>query len=628
MHWIDWLVVILFVAASLAIGLYFTKKASKGKEDFFLAGRSLGWFVAGTSIVATTFSSDTPQWVAGVSRDQGISGNWLWWCAAIGQIGAIFFLARYWRRSEVVTEVDFVQLRYGDSRSSKALRVFKSLFDGLLVNCTIMATVTLAMAKVTTIVLGLSTEPIFFLPIVGGVTWMAIILVFLTVFVLAYSALSGLYGVVYTDLFQFCFAMIGTMALAIIMYVDASSGEGLIHKLQAVPNFEMSMLNMIPDLSIWNVGTMLFLVYVGILWMMSFPTGGFHVQRLLSTKNENEATKAFLWYYFANYVLRSWPWIVVGMLAMVYFPDIKNPEDSYALAISQFLPVGLKGIMVASFLAAYMSTISTHLNWGTSYVVNDFYQAFINKQATSQNIVFVSRLCMVIMLVFAAVIATKITMMITAFQFLTQVWAGVGLVLIARWYWWRVSAATEFVCLAVTVILTAVLNIDFISKEFLESIHLSIGMGSEIKGWVIFGIRITAMTIIPPLLWIPFAFLSSSKPKDHDLSFYRKLRISSFGWSKVEKLTGVPSPKGEFATNFKGWFVTVICLYGLMLGIGSLLFHQWTPALGYLAAASISGYFLIGMMKRQAFSGLADKMEPENITNSSEELLKEKIINS
>ena len=180
MHWIDWLVVILFVAASLAIGLYFTKKASKGKEDFFLAGRSLGWFVAGTSIVATTFSSDTPQWVAGVSRDQGISGNWLWWCAAIGQIGAIFFLARYWRRSEVVTEVDFVQLRYGDSRSSKALRVFKSLFDGLLVNCTIMATVTLAMAKVTTIVLGLSTEPIFFLPIVGGVTWMAIILVFLT----------------------------------------------------------------------------------------------------------------------------------------------------------------------------------------------------------------------------------------------------------------------------------------------------------------------------------------------------------------------------------------------------------------------------------------------------------------
>ena len=360
--------------------------------------------------------------------------------------------------------------------------------------------------------------------------------------------------------------------------------------------------------------------------MMSFPTGGFHVQRLLSTKNEGEATKAFLWYNFANYVLRSWPWIVVGMLAMIYFPDIKNPEDSYAMAISKFLPVGLKGIMVASFLAAYMSTISTHLNWGTSYVVNDFYQAFINKQATSKNIVLVSRVCMVGMLVLAAVIATKLTMMITAFQFLTQVWAGVGLVLIARWYWWRVSAGTEFVCLITTVLLTAFLNIDLLSKGLLESIHLSIGMGSEINTWVIFGIRITAMTIIPPLIWIPFALWSSKKPTKHDLNFYQKLRISSLGWKKVEKLSGIPSPKGEFLTNLKGWFVTVICLYGLMLGIGSLLFHQWVPAIAYLIAAAVSGYFLINMMKRQAFSGLSDKLDPD--TSNSCDVLNEKFINS
>jgi SSS family solute:Na+ symporter len=588
---LDWIIVGLFFMVSLGIGLYFTRRASKGKDDFFLAGRSLGWFVAGTSIVATTFSSDTPQWVAGWSRSQGISGNWLWWCAGIGQIGAIFFLARYWRRSEVVTEVDFVRLRYGENNVSDALRIFKVFFDGILVNCTIMASVTLAMAKVATIVLELSTESIFTVAVFGEMTWTGIILVMLTMFILLYCTLSGLYGVVYTDLFQFFFAMVGTIALAVIMYVDASRGQGIIAKLEATPQFNHSLLDMIPDLTVWNAATLSFILYIGVVWWLSFPTGGFHVQRLLSTKNEKEAMKAFLWYNFANYVLRSWPWIVVGILAIIYYPNLENPENSYAMAIADFLPVGLKGIMVAAFMAAYMSTISTHLNWGTSYLVNDFYNAFINPNASQRRIVAVSRICMVALAIFAAIIATKLTMMIEAYKFLTMLWAGVGTILIARWYWWRITAAAEFLALAVTVLFTALLYIPQ-SQPALAWVHEAIGLGTQIDGLAIFCIRVSLMSVLPPLFWLPYVLFTSQKPSESAVAFYRKIRISSPGWRLVERQTGQSAPRGEFIRNFIGWVVTSLTIYGLMLGIGSIIFHDFSAGIAFLAVAAISGYTL------------------------------------
>ena len=608
----DWMIVPGFLALSIGIGIYFTRKASRGKNDFFLAGRSLGWFVAGTSIVATTFSSDTPQWVAGWSRSQGISGNWLWWSAAIGQIAAIFFLARYWRRSRAVTEVDFISLRYGDNLTSSALRVFRSIFDGVLVNCTIMAAVTLAMSKILTIVLGLSEQPVFAVPVFGAITWTGVILILLTIFVLLYCALSGLYGVVYTDLFQFLFAMVGAIALAVIMYIDASGGEGMMAKLQAVPDFKIEHLDMIPDLTVWNASAMSFFLYIGVVWWLSFPTGGFHVQRLLSTKNENEATKAFLWYNFANYVLRSWPWIVVGMLAIIYFPKPENTESSYAMAIDKFMPIGLKGVMVAGFLAAYMSTISTHLNWGTSYLVNDLYQAFIRPNASQNNIVMVSRLCMIVLAMVAALVATKLTMMIEAYKFLTMLWAGAGLVLIARWYWWRITAGTEFLCLGVTVVLTALLYIE-VTQPALVWIHEAIGLGAEVDGLAIFCIRVTIMSVVPPLIWLPYALLASRKPSIAATEFYKRIRISSAGWRVVEKSTGLPAPKGEFFRNFSGWIVTTLALYGLMLGIGALLFHQWITAAICLAIAAITGFMLTRMLTGSQFATVQDP--PESVNN-------------
>lgn len=618
MEFLDWLVVAAFIGSTICIGLYFTKRASRSEDDFFLAGRSLGWFVAGTSIVATTFSSDTPQWVAGHSRSFGIAGNWLWWCAGIGSIGAIFFLARYWRRTGAVTEVEFVKLRYGVSPSSNVLRIFKALSDGIVVNCTIMAAVTLAMAKVSTIVLGLSDQPLFALPFFGDVTPMVAILVVLTLFVLIYSAMSGLYGVVYTDLFQFFFAMAGSIALAVIMYIDVSSREGgMLQALQAAPDYQDGMLNMIPDLTQWNLGTMLFSVYIGFLWIMAFPTGGFYVQRLLSTKNEQAATKAFLWYNFAHFVLRSWPWIVVGMLAMVYYPSIEqsegwHPENSYAMAISQFLPVGLKGLMVASFLAAYMSTISTHLNWGTSYIVHDFYEGFINKKASRRQIIRLSRGCMVAFLIFAAVIAAKLTAMLEAYKFLTQIWAGMGLVLIARWYWWRVTAGSEFICLLATISLTILLNISIGSGESAQllcqglfdwveaAIHLP-DLEPDKIGWLYFAIRVCIVTFGPLLIWVPYAFFVAREPNEAAIAFYKKMRIASLGWSRVEKITGLASPKSEFKMNLVGWIVTCFALYGILLGTGSLIFQQWTQAAIYLPIGIVASFYTSKILSGNTF---------------------------
>jgi SSS family solute:Na+ symporter len=622
MQFIDWTIVVLFVLSSVGIGVYFTKKASQSEGDFFLAGRSLGWFVAGTSIVATTFSSDTPQWVAGHTQRFGIAGNWIWWCSGIGTIGAIFFLARYWRRSGIVTEVEFVRFRYGDSKSSNMLRIFKAVSDGIVVNCMVMASVTLAMAKVSKIVLGLSDKPLITIPLVGGVTPMAAILVILTIFVLVYSAMSGLYGVVYTDLFQFIMAMIGTIALAVIMYVDASGKEGgLVAALQAAPDFKNGMLDMIPDLSVWNIGTMLFAVNAGFLWIMAFPTGGFYVQRLLSTKNEKEATKAFLWFNFAHFVLRSWPWIIVGMLAMIYFPHLPNPEDSYAMAIKEFLPVGLKGLMVASFLAAFMSTMSTQLNWGTSYVVHDLYEAFINPKASKKNILMVSRVCMVGFTVIAGLIAVKLTSILSAYTFLMQLWAGVGLILVFRWYWWRITAGAEFIALLITAILIILLNIHIGSGD---NAHLMVqGVYDWFRidlfqlkdlttiqiGWVEWAVRMIIFTFIPPVLWIPYVFLRTKKPNENAIKFYKKMRISSVGWKRVERETGCPSPAGELKMNLIGWLVTSLALYGVLLGTGSIIFHQWKQAVLYLPIGIVASWFTWKIMSGKTFSSLASATE-------------------
>ena len=303
MAWIDWTIVGLYIASAIGIGAWFTRKASQGTSDFFVAGRSLGWFVAGTSIVATTFAADTPVFVSAMSRTDGIAANWFWWSVLIGQVATATIFARLWRRSEVITDVEFVQLRYGSGPITTVLRIFKSFFQGVGINCVIMAAVTLAMVKITTVLLGIDPQH----------TW--IVLLVLGLVGLLYSAMSGLYGVVYTDIVQFSLAMVGSIGLAIIAYIDASSGDGLMSKLTTATEFKPELLQFFPryDEISWPLFT--FIVYIMVLWWASAPGKGYSVQRLLATKSERDAKLAFLWYAFLHYVMRPWPFTWVTPIA-------------------------------------------------------------------------------------------------------------------------------------------------------------------------------------------------------------------------------------------------------------------------------------------------------------------------
>jgi len=545
MNWIDWAIVGLYVASAIGIGAWFTRKASQGTADFFVAGRSLGWFVAGTSIVATTFAADTPVFVSAMSRDEGIASNWFWWSVLIGQVATATIFARLWRRSEVITDVEFVQLRYGPGPITKILRIFKSFFQGIFVNCVVMAAVTLAMVKITTVLLGIDPSQ----------TW--IVLLVLGFVGLLYSAMSGLYGVVYTDIVQFSLAMIGSIGLAVIAYIDASSGEGMMAKLAASSDFKPELLQFFPryDEISWPLFT--FVVYVMVLWWASAPGKGYSVQRLLATKSERDAKLAFLWYAFLHYVMRPWPWIVVGILSLIYFPEVEDTEHVFPLMIDHFLPTGLKGIMVAAMLAAFMSTIDTHLNWGASYIVNDVYEPYIKPNASQRHYVWVARFTMIFIMAAAIVATTLIPNILSAFKFIGVFFAGIGTVMIARWFWWRVNAATELASLVATVVFgTFVL---FFLPDY------------EVNGETIdlFGLRVLIMTFSVAAVWIPIAMTSSTEPSEAAVAFHKKMQIGGAGWNRISK---VPA---ELTTGIYEWIIVMALLLCILLGTGKLLFHEW-----------------------------------------------------
>ena len=540
MTWIDWTIVGLYVVSAIGIGAWFTRKASQGTSDFFVAGRSLGWFVAGTSIVATTFAADTPVFVSAMSRTDGIASNWFWWSVLIGQVATATIFARLWRRSEVITDVEFVQLRYGPGPITKLLRIFKSFFQGIFINCVVMAAVTLAMVKITTTLLGIAPEH----------TW--IVLLVLALVGLLYSAMSGLYGVVYTDIVQFGLAMIGSIGLAVIAYYDASKGEGMMAKLSEATNFNPELLQFFPryDEISWPLFT--FVVYVMVLWWASAPGKGYSVQRLLATKNERDAKLAFLWYAFLHYVMRPWPWIVVGILSLIYFPAVDDAETVFPLMIDKFLPSGLKGIMVAAMLAAFMSTIDTHLNWGASYLVNDVYEPYINPNASPNHYVWVARFVMIFIMAAAIVATTLIPDILSAFKFIGVFFAGIGTVMIARWFWWRVNARTELASLIATIALGAAV-LFFVQDPVKD----------------LFGLRVLIMTFGVAAVWIPFAFITSSEPTDATIAFHEKMQIGGAGWNQISRIPA------ELTAGLYEWILVMALLLCILLGTGKLLFHEW-----------------------------------------------------
>ena len=574
---IDWSIVAGYAVIAVVIGLRFAKRASANAAEFFLAGRSLPWFIAGTSMVATTFSSDTPLWMAGAVRSDGISAAWILWANILGTLATVFFFARLWRRSEALTEVEFVVQRYDPRKVTHYLRIFKATFDGVFVNCIIMASVTLAMSKILTVVLGLSQEPLLVVPFLGGITPGDAILLLLAIAAVLYTMLSGLYGVVYTDLVQFGLAMIGAFALATIVYIDLAPHGGFLAQLKQTPNFDLAALDLFPMFG-WNLETATFVVLITVGWLFLAPGTGFYLQRVLATRSEKDAMLSLYWYCFCNYILRSWPWIVVGMASIIYFPALLDAESAYPSMLNDLLPVGLKGIMVASLLAAFMSTLDTHLNWGSSYLVNDVYKPYLRPGKDTRHYVKVGRLAMGILILIAVAVATQLTGLLNAYKYLAVFWAGLSFVLIARWYWWRINAWSEVAALTCAAL-------------FGNSLFLLLP-DKDGQDW--FAIRMLANFLVTAFVCVIVTYVTSEKrPSEQVLNFYRKIRPHGAGWKHLVRVTGIRPIAADLKESTLGFIASACLFFGLLFLFGYTILQEWVLVAGNLLICIVSAVYLV-----------------------------------
>ena len=560
---LDWAIIAGYFVVSLAIGLYYTKRAGRSTGEFFLSGRNLPWWLAGTSMVATTFAADTPLAVAGLVARHGVAGNWIWWNGAVGAMLTVFFFARLWRRAGIVTDVEFAELRY-TGRPAAALRAFRALYLGIPLNCLIMGWVNLAMAKILFVTMGWSrlTAVLASLAITG-----------------LYSAMSGLWGVVVTDFFQFVFAMGGTIALAWFA-VRLPEVGGLAGLRAALPPSTFSFLPEIgaPGDAALSIALPVatFLTYVGVQWWASWypgqePGGGGYIaQRMMSARDERHSLLATLWFTVAHFCVRPWPWILVGMVSVVLYPTLADKEAGYVLVLRDHLPVGWRGLLLGAFFAAYMSTVATQLNWGTSYVVNDFYRRFVRPNADERHLVVVSRVTTLVIMAIGAAATFYLESIRQAWEFVLESGAGVGLVLILRWYWWRVNAWSEITALVAPALGFLYLQI-FTNVQFPYTL-----------------LYLVAWTT---LCWVVVTFLTAPEPDAHLVAFYRRVRPGGPGWTRIAQLAGDESP-GRIGGLLVAWAAGCVLTYAVLFGIGTLLLDTAGHALVYFGVAAAAAAVL------------------------------------
>lgn len=562
---LDWTIIVLYFIASAAIGVLLSKRGGRSVDDFFLSGRSLPWWLAGTSMVATTFAADTPLAVSGLVARNGIAGNWIWWSAAAGSMLTVFFFARLWRRAGILTDVEFAELRY-TGRPAAVLRGFRALYLGVPINCVIMGWVNLAMAKILAVTLGWDrlTAVLISLAITG-----------------IYSALSGLWGVVVTDFFQFAFAMAGSIALAwfALSLPQVGGIEGLHAALPAeafafLPRFGETTV--IGDVALVTLPIASFLAYVGVQWWSSWypgqePGGGGYVaQRMMSAKDERHSLLATLWFTIAHYCVRPWPWILVGLVSMVLYPDIADKEAGYVYVMRDHLPVGWRGLMLGAFFAAYMSTISTQLNWGTSYIVSDFYRRFVRTDAPERHYVWAGRVTTLLLMVASAIVTFYLESIRQAWEFVLESGAGIGLVLILRWYWWRINAWSEIAAMIGAAVGYAAIKA-FTTLAFPETLFV--------------------LVLWTTVCWLTVTFLTPAEPDAHLIAFYRRVRPEGAGWARVASLAGEPPPPPASAL-VTSWIAGTALVYATLFGVGRLLFDGIGASLPYFAVSALAAWIV------------------------------------
>ena len=581
---LDWTVVGIYGTIVLVVGLWFTRRAGRDAESYFLAGRTLPWWILGTSMVATTFSTDTPNLVTDIVRTGGVAGNWVWWAFALTGMLTVFFYAKLWRRSGVLTDVEFYELRYS-GKEAAFLRGFRALYLGVLFNVMVMASVTLAAIKIGGVLLGI--QP----------TTVVVIMASLT---LLYSATAGLWGVVATDLLLFVVAMIGAIAAAVVAVNHPDVGG--LGALMTNPALEGS-LNFLPDFSDTSTAMAVFIVPIAIQWWsIWYPGaepggGGYLAQRMLAAKDEDNALKAVLWFNVAHYGIRPWPWILVALASIVVFPTLDSIQAAFPNidpsilgndlaypAMLTFLPAGMLGLVVASLAAAYMSTISTHLNWGASYIVQDFWRRFIEPDATERQAVRAARVSTAFLTVAMTLVALELQTALETFNIILQIGAGTGLVFILRWFWWRINAWSEISAMIVS---------------FAVAVWLRGGVAGiswPVPDWNA-STQLVAAVAITTLVWVAVTFLT--RPTDRSVleSFHDRIRPMGPGWRAV--VGDVEPTAGESPTAaIAGFFLGVTAIYAALFATGSALYGNAGMAVGLGLVAIASAVAVVRLLPR------------------------------
>ena len=585
---IDQIIIIFFFVLVLAIGFAVSKKSSKSTSEYFLSGRTLPWWLLGLSMVATTFSTDTPNLVTDIVRTNGVSGNWVWWVFLLTGLLTVFVYAKLWRRSDVSTDMEFYELRYS-GKAGRFLRGFRSIYLGIIFNVLAMAGVTLAAIKIGAIMLDLSAiETVLY---AGGVT-------------LIFSTAGGFRGVVYTDFILFFTAMAGSIGAAVYL-VNLPEVGGI----DSVINNESiaDKISMFPDLTdketLW---TLLIIPFAVQWWSSWYPGaepggGGYIAQRMLAAKNENHALGATLFFNIMHYALRPWPWIIVALASLVVFPDIASLSEAFPNisedklgqdlaypAMLTLLPTGLLGLVLASLISAYMSTISTHLNWGSSYVVNDFYLQLINKNATQKELVNVGRLSVVILMIVSSIIAISLTNAYQLFDIILMFGAGTGSIFILRWFWWRINAWSEIAAMLSSGIISIALTNESIFNVLFNDNMLPAYM------------KFPFIVLVTTLIWLIVTFVTPSDDTDTLVKFYNKTKPGGPGWNIIKNNSGISNKK-------EGWIVPrgIICMiigcisiYSALFSTGYFIYGEINSGLIFLLITIISGYLLFKYSKK------------------------------
>jgi solute:Na+ symporter, SSS family len=583
MQSIDWIIVVGYLVLTMILGVYLSGKASGSMVDFFVSGRELPWWLAGTSMAATTFSIDTPLYVAGVVGTRGIAGNWEWWSFGIAHVVMIYIFARMWRRSEIVTDAELTEIRYGGNPAA-VLRGVKAFLFAVPINCIGIGYATLAATKAIDALqlwqsLGLNPEE-------GNIKLWS--LIGISLLVLLYAGFSGLWGVVATDFFQFFLALVGAVVVAIAAVNSPEIGgmRSLVDKFTAATNPDaMSFIPISFDNGIqWSafagIPSSTFLAYVMLQWwaFRRSDGGGEFIQRLAASKSEAEAEKSAWFFNILNYVVRTWPWIVVALAAVVIYPNLEDPELGYPLLMLDYLPPAMLGLVVASLLAAYMSTVSTQINWGASYLTNDLYGRFIRPSADQAELVLAGRIASVIVTLLGAYAAFVFTSIATVFQLIIAIGTGPGLVLILRWFWWRINAVAE---------LSAMLG------GFVVGFLTSVVPVLKIEE---FGIRLLVTSAITTVFWITAMLLSPPETDETLDRFYTKIRPGGPGWQRQQQRTGL-QPLQNLSLDVQRVMAATLLLFA----IGGFLLLQSLTGWISLVIAVAGGFWLRQLSKRPTF---------------------------